>query len=391
MYTSLERQRKYSCTSQKYFATVPAALSPPDNAVPTMESNRHRLFCALPILALVPVVYVYGCHQGTVCFSELSSVALLMIALTLSFQNSSYIIGLCCFALALSGPNSLLLFPWVFSLLHSPKLFLEKPSSIHVLVLLMGVILGLISHVEYLRWDEVVVQAVLCLVLVFALHEPTTLTQLSILENSFDSRKQDDPEMDVSLLSEAYAWSLPSERQEILGQAVQQHPQTHLIHTLLKQWKLSSPLTLEEEPLAMGGFGKVFRGRLGDDLQVVAVKQISSMLLNKENCTHMVDEIQLMAKCCSHRNVVGLLGWVSDPCLGIVLEYVSGGSLQAWLRSQERVQAGHWGAIKAKLACDAASGVAYLHSLGVLHRDLKTQNLLVQHPGMWFICSVLYS
>ncbi len=79
-----------------------------------------------------------------------------------------------------------------------------------------------------------------------------------------------------------------------------------------------------------------------------------------------------------HPNVVLLLAACPEPPrLAIVMEYVKAGSLYSHLyidktplELQDRV----------KLLIDISRGLQYLHSINVLHRDLKSKNVLLSAP-----------
>lgn len=63
------------------------------------------------------------------------------------------------------------------------------------------------------------------------------------------------------------------------------------------------------------------------------------------------------------------------PVFCIITEYLAGGSLRKYLHQQEPYSVPL--NLVLKLALDIARGMQYLHSQGILHRDLKSENLLL--------------
>jgi serine/threonine protein kinase len=61
----------------------------------------------------------------------------------------------------------------------------------------------------------------------------------------------------------------------------------------------------------------------------------------------------------------------------MVLEYMSGGSLHDLLHNPTPGRGDLPAQLLARILAEVASGVAYLHSNGVMHRDVKTANVLL--------------
>jgi leucine-rich repeat kinase 2 len=133
------------------------------------------------------------------------------------------------------------------------------------------------------------------------------------------------------------------------------------------------------EELGVGGYAVVLLGKFQG--QEVAVKKlVLPEAATEEQMEQIVAvfqefrrEAQLMSSM-QHPNVVGLLGVVRDP-LCLVLELMDLGSLHDVLHDDSRIL--DW-RTKLSFANDVAKGMAYLHRFKLIHRDLKSPNVLVK-------------
>ncbi|XP_034597175.2 probable serine/threonine-protein kinase PBL23 [Setaria viridis] len=134
----------------------------------------------------------------------------------------------------------------------------------------------------------------------------------------------------------------------------------------------------EKNLLGEGGFGRVYKGRLEDTKEVIAVKQLDrdGFQGNREFLVEV-----LMLSLLHHPNLVKLLGYCTDSNQRIlVYEYMPKGSLEDHLLDLPP----NWKPLpwhtRMQIAVGAAKGIEYLHEVAnppVIYRDLKASNILL--------------
>ncbi len=125
------------------------------------------------------------------------------------------------------------------------------------------------------------------------------------------------------------------------------------------------------EKLGAGGFGVVHKGTWR--FQNVAIKELLDEKPSAAAAADFKNEMQVMAKLRSS-NVVQFYGCVlGNPKYCIVMEYMPKGSLFNLLRSNQTLD---W-STRYKMTLDMACGLAFLHAENILHRDLKSLNVLL--------------
>ncbi len=127
------------------------------------------------------------------------------------------------------------------------------------------------------------------------------------------------------------------------------------------------------ELIAVGGFGEVYRGQWLNSTEV-AIKKLLQRTLNRQLEQAFRQEAGVMVRLRgSHPNIINLYGVVllPEPCM--VLEFMAKGSLYDVLHSDEPLS---WKCCY-QMGLDAARGLLYLHGKRILHRDLKSRNVLV--------------
>ncbi|CAO2182912.1 unnamed protein product [Urochloa humidicola] len=147
---------------------------------------------------------------------------------------------------------------------------------------------------------------------------------------------------------------------------------------VLEKWSVDRSQLLIGHRFASGAHSRLFHG-IYKELPV-AVKFIRqpddeedaelAVQLEKQFNTE-VTTLSLL----SHPNVIKLIGACSSPpVFCIITEFLSGGSLRAFLHKQDHKSLPLDKIISISL--DIAHGMAYIHSQGVVHRDVKPDNII---------------
>lgn len=129
------------------------------------------------------------------------------------------------------------------------------------------------------------------------------------------------------------------------------------------------------QTLGEGEFGKVKLGWKKDGSTQVAIKLIrrESVATNPSRLPKIYREISILRDL-AHPNIVRLHEMVeTERHIGIILEYASGGELFDYILNHRYLK----DQAARRLFAQLVSGVGYLHKKGIVHRDLKLENLLL--------------
>ncbi|QIX00733.1 hypothetical protein AMS68_006250 [Peltaster fructicola] len=137
--------------------------------------------------------------------------------------------------------------------------------------------------------------------------------------------------------------------------------------------------------IGKGTFGRVYLGMNTTTGELLAVKQVevNPKLPNtdpakiREMVKALDQEIDTMQHL-DHVNIVQYLGCErKEYSISIFLEYISGGSIGSCLRKHGKFEE----SVVSSLTRQTLCGLAYLHREGILHRDLKADNILLDLDG----------
>ncbi len=136
-----------------------------------------------------------------------------------------------------------------------------------------------------------------------------------------------------------------------------------------------------EERLGAGGMSTVFRALDGVLERQVAVKLLAEHLSEDDGFVARFRREALAAAKLVHPNVVQVYDSGHDPHAHrhfIVMEYVNGPTVGQVMRERGRLPAEY----AVDIVSQACEGLEYAHRHGVIHRDVKPGNLLVNPDGV---------
>ncbi|CAC9499759.1 putative protein kinase [Leishmania infantum JPCM5] len=123
-----------------------------------------------------------------------------------------------------------------------------------------------------------------------------------------------------------------------------------------------------------GGFGIVYQAILSDG-SLAAVKELK---LENANLKAIDREVRAMSSIPPHPNCVRYLGSrYSAHHYYIIMEYISGGSINSLRKSVGRFRE----SVFQRYAYMVLLGLSHLHANGILHRDIKGANVLLDESG----------
>ncbi len=130
--------------------------------------------------------------------------------------------------------------------------------------------------------------------------------------------------------------------------------------------------------LGEGGMGAVYKANDLEVDRVVALKVIRPEYANRPEILARFKQELVLARQITHKNVIRIFDLGQrDGVRFITMEYVDGHDLYSLLRSGELIPLDR----KVKIAREICRALEAAHEQGVVHRDLKPQNIMVDRSG----------
>ena len=147
---------------------------------------------------------------------------------------------------------------------------------------------------------------------------------------------------------------------------------------MIKNQKLSNRFIILYE-LGKGAFSKVYKIRRIKDNTIYALKKVPIKNLKKKELENALNEIRILASV-KHPNIIGYREAFIDKTsedLCIIMNYAGGGDLSVKIKECKKKKIRLPETIIIKFFYQLTSALYELHKRKIIHRDLKTANILI--------------
>ncbi|KAJ7198513.1 kinase-like domain-containing protein [Mycena pura] len=133
-----------------------------------------------------------------------------------------------------------------------------------------------------------------------------------------------------------------------------------------------------QRTLGTGSFGRVHLVRSKHNMRFYAIKVLNKDRVVKLKQVEHTNNEQRMLECVQHAFIVNLWGSFQDTAnLYMVMDFVPGGELFTLLRRSNRFP----DPVAKFYAAEVGLALNHLHGLGIIYRDLKPENVLLNSDG----------
>lgn len=131
----------------------------------------------------------------------------------------------------------------------------------------------------------------------------------------------------------------------------------------------------KKQKIGQGASGSVFLGKTATKRELIAMKQIN---LTQQPRKHLIyNELEVM-KDCRHPNIVNFLdSFMSGDDLWVIMEYMKGGALTDIIDTNNLTESQI-----SRICGETCRGLKHLHDKKIIHRDIKSDNVLLSAEGL---------
>ena len=134
--------------------------------------------------------------------------------------------------------------------------------------------------------------------------------------------------------------------------------------------------------LGQGGMGAVYQARDRELDRTVALKIIRMDRADSREASRRFKQETILARQITHRNVIRIFDLAhADGIQFITMEYIEGESLQRFLLRRKKLEPQE----AAKIMAQICAALEAAHAEGVIHRDLKPQNIMLDPNGRVYV------
>ena len=134
------------------------------------------------------------------------------------------------------------------------------------------------------------------------------------------------------------------------------------------------------KPIGKGFFSTVYLAKRKSDDSVVAIKVMNKNLIREHNMAHQVMKERSIAFNAGKDNAIFVKGFCSfqtNSYLCLVSEYIHGGDCLTLIQAFKRLDE----VVARHIIAEVALGIFHLHIHGIMHRDIKPNNILITSKG----------